>query len=623
MKNSWQHMDLDKHLAVSVVAGLIDNYVGASNYLNERPNPSQANQTLICRAKTKEERLDLQFLLCQEPPCIPRDGPGKRQGIKATHVVVGVDYGAEAYCVLTENLDGIGEYARARAERKLWEMTTKMKNGLEDGQDITEFQEKFDQDEKQRLNCLLNCRLYADFQSQSVRECDVFDAYKNCLKLVENTRKTGAAVPIAVLLCPLEDAIDLEDTFEREFEYAELEDQIADNLCLSWTILEDIVARADALMDSFQILSLCPLREFKHAILNFQHLMRESLKDGVVKARDDERYDCGDVAARVAGIVEIHTLFRPSRLERWLEYKETEMEMVSKMVNLNGINFVSSQDQLEREMAESFDKKFTLVLNVPPMDDKSNRILESMTYYFERNSTLEADTKIKYDSDTYDIYDDYDEEYRLKMEEKIPWHMIQQKRKQFLDKIRELVRHVERNKELKNHVMFSITISNKFGGRYSVYEDGELLKGNLIKLPVPPIGLRIHPGTPGSAESSTFLLKWDYPALGYSHHFLVEYRKEGSESWRQLRTTKSGRTQMAVSFPVGTSMEFRVAADTCIGRSEFSAVIDTETVPDAANDTPEAKKKTAVAGDLGEEAKTNSSRPKPEKKRRPATKASI
>ena len=80
---------------------------------------------------------------------------------------------------------------------------------------------------------------------------------------------------------------------------------------------------------------------------------------------------------------------------------------------------------------------------------------------------------------------------------------------------------------------------------------------------------------------------------------------------------------MTVNFPVGTSMEFRVAADTCIGRSEFSAVIDTETVPDAADDTPEAKKKTAVAGDLGEEAKANSSRPKPEKKRHPATKASI
>ncbi len=96
----------------------------------------------------------------------------------------------------------------------------KMKNGLEDCQNPTEFLEQFSQEDKQRSHRLLNCRLYADFQSQSVRQCDVFDVYKNCLKLLKNTRKTGNAIPISVLLCPLEVTIDLEDTFEYEFEYS-------------------------------------------------------------------------------------------------------------------------------------------------------------------------------------------------------------------------------------------------------------------------------------------------------------------------------------------------------------------------------------------------------------------
>jgi hypothetical protein len=51
-----------------------------------------------------------------------------------------------------------------------------------------------------------------------------------------------------------------------------------------------------------------------------------------------------------------------------------------------------------------------------------------------------------------------------------------------------------------------------------------------------------------------------------------------SDPWSQQKTAKSGENQMILNYNSGgPELEIRVAADTCIGRSEFSDVVDTET----------------------------------------------
>jgi hypothetical protein len=290
------------------------------------------------------------------------------------------------------------------------------------------------------------------------------------------------------------------------------------------------------------------------------------LKNGVIKAREgDDGDDCE--VDRVTSIAENHGLFKPSRLERWLEFKVSESDIISKISNVNGIVFVSGKKQLEIQLADSLDNKHALVLNIPSLDEKANGILDIMKDYCEDYTKLVAV------EDNDEGNDD---------EDKLPWHMVPQKTKQVMGKIREFVQHVENNDQLKSQVQF-ITPGEpgKEDCHYSVYEADNLLKDNISQLPVPPTGLKIRlaPSKSTKKLTPTIIVVWVYDdIIGYPCHFSVEFRpKNSSDSWTQQKTTKSGETQMILNFNSGgPELEIRVAADTCIGRSEFSDVVDTE-----------------------------------------------
>jgi hypothetical protein len=66
---------------------------------------------------------------------------------------------------------------------------------------------------------------------------------------------------------------------------------------------------------------------------------------------------------------------------------------------------------------------------------------------------------------------------------------------------------------------------------------------------------------------------------------VVQYRLKDSfwtDCWLQKTTSKAGESQMAVNLFYDRSrvLEFRVAADTCIGRSEFSEIAEAQTLHD-------------------------------------------
>ncbi len=163
--------------------------------------------------------------------------------------------------------------------------------------------------------------------------------------------------------------------------------------------------------------------------------------------------------------------------------------------------------------------------------------------------------------------------------------MIQRKRKQVLAKIRELTDHVEKNKHLTDQIHFCIAFGEtgkRIGCRYDVYKADNLLKGNLGRLPGPPTNLRIADiqktsnRSKTNSRSSTIRFEWDYEDLGFPCSFMVEYQLNSDESWTQKKTIKPGENHLKVNLKNGSVAKFSVAADTSIGRSEFSKVIHTE-----------------------------------------------
>ena len=568
-KNKWEFLGLDEHMKASTLSGLIDKFKGASNYLNDKTKFSQVSRVLSLRAVTVRKILNLLNPVDYEAV--------KSIATKSTHVVVGATYGLEAYCVFFQDLDN--KESREDADETLSNMVTKIKNSLNEKHDWTEFEYQLAKKDKLFLKEQIKCRLYADYQTQTVRECNVADAYKHCFKLIEQVQQTyvgeSKAVPISVSLCPLKRMIGTARRAGNLSEYRDVDDDLISRCCRIWTEMGRICSETESLRATIENKnSRTTLREFVEAIANFQNIFKKDLKIAIVKARETADSD-DDEIKKIVEVVEREPLFKPKKLERWLQYKKNELEMAENVGKIKGITIFNNRKEVNRELRNSYDSKYTLVMWIPPLDGKTKEILEAMTNYVGNYSKLVASPSGK---GTKDFGND-DEE---------PWHMNDRKQRFVNGEIRQYANYVDTN--LSEKVQFFLAsgeIGSKFGCRYSVYKNDTALKEDMDEfIPGPPTNLRIQPASKTSKKSPSICVVWDYEDLGYPHHFVVEYRSKGtnSGSWNQQKTPKQGETQLTINIPAVEVMEVRVAADTCIGRSEFSEIVDTESLKNDDNE---------------------------------------
>ena len=530
-----EHIGLDMHLQASVMAGLIDKFRGASHYINDPTNPMQITKTLIYRMKERKEHLDLNKL----------DMSHLLKESEATHIVVGVTYGTEVYCVLS--LDAASDDEEAK--NFLSKVASKMENALEDGHDLIEFQNQVTDEDKLKLN-RIQCRIYADGQSQTVRECGFFDAYKHFLKLVKKMETGGNTVPIAVSLCPLKAIQDPAIENINFPDYQDIDDDLLDRCVKFLANLDAIKIKVKATMKAN--VSDNSWREFKIALQQFQQLFADKLKKGVVMARNGDEIEL----EKAVKIAENHPNFKPCQLEKWLSWKQAEISMAKEIAEKSDITIMGDKKELERNLVEF--KKYALVLSLPALNEETNKMLEGMKSYVNNYNTLVAVENANGD-------------------EKTPWHMIHDEQMRVIGKIRDLVDHVKRKKRLMDNVRFFITLrdSNQQSGYfYSVYQADKLVKDGIDSLPCPPTDLQIHP----EAAVNTYRVVWNYSNLGYPYRFVIKYRRRGDpeDSWKKT-TAKSVERQIVVGCQDASVMEFRVAVETCVGISEYSDAVDTET----------------------------------------------
>ena len=566
--NKLEDTSIDEHSQASVLAGLINKLNGACSYLNDHPNPKKFNKTLTCRIKSREEKLNLRKLISQNVTRTPMTSTSKEMKTKipeATHIVVGVTYGAEAYCVLTQDLE----------DNSLSTLSKKLNDSLATKKNLTPFKKLLSEEEQNWLSTV-NCRMYADLQVSADRNCDFSDFYKHCLFLIEQNQKSSVrnskAVPVTIRLCPLKHVTRLVRGICTVVEYREVDNKLMTRYLHLWSEFEKIEGRAEFNRNQKSKVSQSTFRQFLSVIVRYKELLKKSLKQCVLEARlmpdgNDTKLE------QVIDIAEKNSLFNPSKLNGWLDCKEEESEIVSKLTTVTGVTFLESNAQLMKKLEDSFTVKHTLVLCVPPLSEQG--LLESITNYVDANTELV-------------LFDGV-----VKEEENLP--IVQQKKKIVFSNIRELTDHVNNNKNLENQIQFFITYDQSNvtgpGCSYSLYESDALIKANLYRLPSPPTGLRInHKAAVNS--SSPIHVEWDYEDLGYpSCHFLIQFRLKGQsdESWAQRRTTKPGETQTTIMTEYQSAMEIRVAADTCIGRSKFSAIVDTDfECPNTTNESQRA-----------------------------------
>ena len=455
----------------------------------------------------------------------------KRDPIQVVNSVV---YGVEVYCVLAHGFNDfeIGHEAREKIKEKLSKLAPKWLDALNEMPNLAEFKKRFDMEER-HLITRIECRLYADLQTEPVLCCDFFAAYVRSLELMtsishfpEGDARSNKAIPIAIQLCPVEVLVNPTWGIHNTVKYGDLDEVLTERCCTIFAELNRVVLRTQDAIISSELNSAIKdaLSKFPHWISHYISNLLESVPQKVLNHRLD------DDVEEVFEIVEAenHPLFEPRQLEQWLHFKLAEMEVMDSMGSRigMGIQLVTSQVEFGEQPVLEPRKKYSVVLYVSPLDDVTDAILLAMEFCVENDDVLE-EAKCLYC--------------------KQPWHTIHWKRKTVLDKIDEMARYVDRNKDILNNVDFVVcqAASKVLQCNYYVFDNDQHASYQLHRLPYPPTGLRLflqdNRNSKGSKHSSVSIrVEWDYEELGIPCTFLLQSRLTGSlDSWNQQRTVIS------------------------------------------------------------------------------------
>ena len=569
-------------MQMSSVIDFFEEHQGATiNYLKDRPEAEQVTCTMIFRAKTNEKFLDLMSLMNQQVPHV--EGVNIQELIEAhlIHVVTSVCYGAEIYCVLAHGFDDVetDQETRQKIEQKLSNLATKWLEALNELQDLEEFKKRFDKEERHLIS-RVKCRLYAD---EPVHHCDFFASYKLSLELMNNIFKipeenadgNSRIAPMAIKLCPLKVLANPIWGVDNTVTYYDVDRELTESCCAIFAGLNRVIVRTKNILNSNELSKLSAIsdamEEFLNLIFHYIESLQVELREHVELCRLGCANQLNNDVETIADAAENHRLFSPRQLDQWLNFKLTELEMLDSMEKRTGtgVQLICGQIKLgQQPELPTPNKKFSVLLYVPPLDDLTHFALKSMD-------------KCARDPSRY---------FALKKEKltdcKQPWHTIHRKKKIVLDKIGELTRHVERNKNILNDVNFIVcqTKSRKLlQCSYHVFDNVSQSSHQLNRLPDPPTGLRIYRQVNRNSKkakmcSFSIRVEWDYEELGVPCTFVLQSRLKGSSEFRiQQKTVAPGQTQLKICFETETVREIRVAAETFVGLGEFSQIVDTET----------------------------------------------
>ena len=572
------------HLHMSYMVGLINENTESpiSCYINDRPDPGQATCSIVFQATSREEKLDLLSLVNQQVPNLLKSihvqEDEENLESSATHVVTSVFYGVEIYCILAQDIGANeGKRGAKEVEKNLSMLLSKWATALQELEDPLKFQKRLNSQEE-HLITRLKCRLFAPLQTKPIIECSFFDSYIKSFQVLQTLftftedLKNSKAVPITIKLCPLT-VILAENNEMAKLSYRDVDDSLVDDCSRLIEELNSVILSTENICRvMLKPADSGSLHQFRGLVSKFQRFLKTKLKQSVVVVRNSSRdvYQYSAVSSTLED-AEKHLYFKPSELKRWLQFKTEEMDIVDWMEKAagTGIEFLS-KDELENHLM-NYSLDYSVVLFVS--GERTSAILAAMKHCAVN---LEEFGFCCYEETAISAINDEQS-----------WYNIPVQKKLVLGTILELAAHVDRNKNISKQVNYIVSFSEgnePFTCSYSVYRGDQLLKDEILQLPDAPTGLRVFslPVPPAKtreakrskSSTSSVRLGWNYEILGYPCSFVVEYRSMGSsDTWVQLKTEKS---EVVIDFETGTDVEMRVAAETCIGQSKFSEIVDTK-----------------------------------------------
>ncbi|XP_045024272.1 uncharacterized protein LOC123469398 [Daphnia magna] len=553
------NLGMDDHTAMSLMAGLLrPSLKGAWQYAADWVDSKDelfshgAHVAVHCCHSEKNISFDPEIeldIVCR---------PEKLMQNQATHVVIAITYGLEAFCIFSQG-NQVNTYARIFKDQLVNEGET-----LEPDQDE-------ERDEEDGGHCSipkdLKCLLYSDLvdiqDGKNWTLKPVAEQYESCRKILESgTEKT---IPLRVWLYPLNKLMAVK---ERVAKMPQNVKDVSRELLFRCQVMlsrfHGICLEAELLaeelkgQESHQCIPSTAskrIKHFKELIMQFLPTFIKALSVWTAQIRRGTGQE--NKMAKIIDALETQSPFIAEKLKHWLNLQRQELKTLKSLDKLPGVLVVSIMERLEKEIRNGGNGSYAVVLHLPSPREELNSLVNEMNRYIDDfNASASTNWMIVTRASS-------NQQTTAKTTSPIFCQMFPSGQ-EFSNWI------TNHNSDTKNvrYIIFYDECTELTLPFTRLYEGG--------RAETPPLDFTI-PKAPGQVmvtknRRGVIGLRWTADDTTGLRHYLVQYRAvDGQEEhWHSVQ--KSANTIEIDYLQSGETYVFRVAAETLGGRSPFSPV---------------------------------------------------
>ena len=514
-------LDVSAELKLSVLCGLV-KAGGSSMFLYDRTtSKSQARVSLRYKSTSRYEQLDMSQLGKVEYPRVFEDDI-------ATHVVTGVQYGADAIFVFDQKVDN-SEKTRQILD-KMEAMIDALPSMIGDSEN-----------EKKELE-KIQCKFYGDFLLTKNPT-----TYQDVIKVYQELLKPKTDVPKKVWLCPLSK---LDSRVQRMV--CEISPYLIDDLqkvMESWHELEirinDLVRNEVCIY--FEDIK-CDLEKLNRLFGGYKVTNLKYLSTLLPKVRGG-----GEEEAKLAELLVVNdSPFSYEQVSSWIKDKEAEVAMLAvylKELKKNEIQFAFQSDEMVTHTSGfEIDSVLCFDFNISAENDPQLKKMEDYTHYSKKD---QSNTKVS------------------------P-HISQYKSQELRQQLRRFLNFVKANSN-KSDSNYKYVVTNGHGGVTATSTTSKL---GIISVFVDACPTEFDPpDQPGMPRASikthnTLHLSWSKPKYGSDsvQSYTVSYRSVNDPPDKWSTQTSSEEYLVLTKLTPGSMYHIKVTAETNAGSSPESKI---------------------------------------------------
>ncbi len=565
-------LGMDNHSAMSLMAGVLKpSSAGAWQYLADRTDWTngsscpEAQVAIHCRCSTRKASVDPNSrleIVCRADMLIKR---------QATHVVVAISYGLEAFCLFSQQDPSTGD---EEATQKLLSFANFFANGLLDGRNGLEVDQDDEGDEEDGGQHLIpsnvQCQLYSDLiaakSGQRWTSKSVAEQYEACREVFGH--QANKAVPLRVWLYPLRKLM-LAETGINKMPGIQLD--ISRNLVIRcqkmWDWLRLVRLETDKLVNDMGSQEECSVgghwvptslrqrvRDFDGLLKKYVMALSKSLLEWTVSVRQSAGL-IEETMGEMVRAIETKSPFVPKELSCWIHHQTQQIKTLNMLAKLPGLELVMGLDRLKREIRSGGDGTFAVVLHLPSLAEQSDGLVSDMSRFVDIFATSQPASWINWNIKA------------ASMMGRIP-----AARRRFFTAGQEFSDWITNHNSDANvrYLVFYDERPIKAAGQilptFNLFDCGSDAK-SVFKIPKAPGQVVVEKNRRG-----VITLSWTTEETTHFSSFLVQYQRvdRPGDSWD---TVQHPTNTLTINYlQSDESYVFRVAAVTLGGRSPFSLV---------------------------------------------------